>query len=881
MKLLAIDIEGFGPFKDVQKVDFTEFDDYGIFLIGGRTGAGKSTILDAVCFALYGTVPRYDDYSGTARLRSDHCTPEDPTTVTLTFEARGTIYRVTRSPEYERPKLRGEGLARQAPSVLLEQQTGDGWEGLETRAREVAELISEIVKLDKKEFLQVALLAQNRFQRFLEAESRDRQDLLRRLFGTRRFDQYTEALALQTRALTEQMQASADTAERIVTDLCNDLDAPPPERETTELDWAKDLTAAAAATASQTQRAERDEEQHSRAAATALTQAQELDRRQRQRAVAAAGLAALELRAAETDGWRRQLKVARTVAELHPYASAERDARQRLEAAQSEQAAATEACPAVPDGDLREHAGRLAETIGSLSPLVQIEALELPRIQQHAEQARAALRGAREKAAVEAEQRTKNVNRCKQLEIDALATLSTASSEEQRLRDAHLHGRAAILAEQLRRGDPCPVCGASEHPAPALFIGQPVTDQDLEAAEQRRQEAQRALDAASRKRAEAETQAALLAAGSEELRAHETAVSDAEKELARAARAIQENLGGYRSIAARVQDLTQQRNTLERLADARRELARATAEHTTKGEQFQRELEVRGFADRRSAAAVALPKAERDRLDELIGKYDAERNGVTAVLALSELQGLPEQRPDIEALSLAAAEAAAAYRGATEQRVRAVGRATRSRELTVRLEQELESSAETRAQLDLVEGLARAAKGDAGYNRPGIPLERFVLAAELEEIVAAANVRLRAMSQGRYTIEHSDDRTRGGKSAGLELVIYDAHTGAPRVPQSLSGGEKFLASLALALGMAEVVTDRAGGIKLDTLFIDEGFGSLDGETLEIAMQTLDQLRQGGRTVGLISHVEAMQEQIPAKLEVTVKDNGSSKITARV
>jgi DNA repair protein SbcC/Rad50 len=881
MKLLAIDIEGFGPFKDVQTVDFTDFDDYGIFLIGGRTGAGKSTILDAVCFALYGSVPRYDDYTGTVRLRSDHCTPEDPTTVTLTFEARGSTYRVTRSPEYERPKLRGEGLAKQAASVLLEQQTSDGWEGLETRAREVAELISEIVKLDKQEFLQVALLAQNRFQRFLEAESRDRQDLLRRLFGTRRFDQYTEALALQTRTLQEQLQSSAENAARIITDLSNDLDAPPPEREASEIDWAKDLTAAAAATASQTQQAERDEEQHSRAAATALTQAQELDRRQRQRAGAAATLAALELKAAETDESRRRLKVAQTVAELHPYATAEKDARQRLQAAQSEHDAAAQACGTVPDGDLRDHAGRLTETIGLLSPLVRTETVELPRAQQTAQRARAALNGVRERAAAELERRNRNVQGSKQLEIDALAALSGASSEEQRLRDAHLHGRAAILAEQLRRGDPCPVCGAIEHPAPALFIGEPVTDQDLEAAEQKRQQAQRALDAASRKRAEAETTAALLSGGSDELRARETAATDAEKELARAEQAIQGNLDGYASIAERAQALTQQRNTLERLADARRELTRAAGEHASKNEQFHRELQARGFADRKSAAAVALPKAERDRLEELIGKHDAERNGVTAVLALAELQGLPEQRPNIEALNLASNEAAAAYRGATEQRVRAVGRATRSRELTARLEQELESSAGTRAQLDLVEGLARAAKGDAGYNRPGIPLERFVLAAELEEIVAAANVRLRAMSQGRYTIEHSDDRTRGGKSAGLELVIYDAHTGAPRVPQSLSGGEKFLASLALALGMAEVVTDRAGGIKLDTLFIDEGFGSLDSETLEIAMQTLDQLRQGGRTVGLISHVEAMQEQIPAKLEVTVTDRGSSRITATV
>jgi DNA repair protein SbcC/Rad50 len=156
-------------------------------------------------------------------------------------------------------------------------------------------------------------------------------------------------------------------------------------------------------------------------------------------------------------------------------------------------------------------------------------------------------------------------------------------------------------------------------------------------------------------------------------------------------------------------------------------------------------------------------------------------------------------------------------------------------------------------------------------------LESFVLAAELEEIVAAANARLAQMSGGRYLLEHSDERAARGAQSGLGLAILDQHTGVARPTQSLSGGETFLASLALALGLAEVVTGRAGGITLDTLFIDEGFGSLDSETLEIAMDTLDALRAGGRTIGLISHVEAMREQIPARLQVDVADGGWSVI----
>jgi len=159
-------------------------------------------------------------------------------------------------------------------------------------------------------------------------------------------------------------------------------------------------------------------------------------------------------------------------------------------------------------------------------------------------------------------------------------------------------------------------------------------------------------------------------------------------------------------------------------------------------------------------------------------------------------------------------------------------------------------------------------------------LESFVLAAKLESIVAAANARLVTMSSNQYRLEYDDGRQHRNVETGLGLRVFDTHTGRSRSTRSLSGGETFLASLALALGLAETVTAEAGGIQLNTLFIDEGFGSLDGDTLEVAMATLDNLRTGGRTIGLISHVEAMKEAIPAKLEVTKEQDGSSSCRSR-
>jgi len=227
----------------------------------------------------------------------------------------------------------------------------------------------------------------------------------------------------------------------------------------------------------------------------------------------------------------------------------------------------------------------------------------------------------------------------------------------------------------------------------------------------------------------------------------------------------------------------------------------------------------------------------------------------------------PEQ---LVVLTRTARDAALAERGALAERVRGLGK------VVATALAHSDGSAKLRAEHSELRELASAVQG-LEPNTKRMRLETYVLAAQLEEIVAAANARLRSMTGGRFTLEHDDSVQYRNTRSGLGLAILDAHTGRARATHSLSGGETFLASLALALGLAEVVTNQAGGITLDTLFIDEGFGSLDGETLETAMNTLDSLRAGGRTIGLISHVDTMKEQITAKLRITVTEQGFSHI----
>lgn len=283
------------------------------------------------------------------------------------------------------------------------------------------------------------------------------------------------------------------------------------------------------------------------------------------------------------------------------------------------------------------------------------------------------------------------------------------------------------------------------------------------------------------------------------------------------------------------------------------------------------------FASAEALSAALRNEGERTRLTVRVRRHDDELLQVRGTIDRLTAADLPADPVDLAPIEthhtamrteLALTQQHAArleqLRASLARAVQAAGDAQRQ-------------TGEAATRLETVRRLADAVNG-LEPNTMKMTLETFVLAAELEEIVAAANVRLDDMSAGRYRLAHTDERAAHGAASGLGIEVIDAHTGRGRPASSLSGGETFLASLALALGLAEVVTARAGGIRLDTLFIDEGFGSLDAETLDTAMRTLDSLRAGGRTVGVISHVEAMHHQIPARLAVTVQIDGSSIVS---
>ncbi|MGX1688485.1 AAA family ATPase [Microbacterium sp. NPDC055442] len=998
MKLHRIDLEGFGPFRDRQTVDFDAFDADGLFLITGRTGAGKSSILDGVCYALYGTAPRYD--GGDRGLRSDHAEPDEATMVRLEFTAAGRRWRVTRAPEYERPKARGAGTTVQKSTVLVEELADEVWHGRATKYREAAEILDEILGLTRDQFQQVILLAQNRFAEFLLAKNDERQALLRTLFGSLRYEEYereVDRLRCDARAALEGDSATLDAllvhAEALVRD--NALDGAPaePDDEATTT-AAQRVEAVCRAVPRARYRAEgsgrrRDDAQAAHDAALTHYSAQKaLRERQERRLASRRALAALEERAPQVDADRVRLERSAAAEALRsPLGAAERataavaraverEARARatwVERVGADTAAATEpddaaalaavvdelsgdlaiwaaaaehesAVPALADAvrladtaidglrdeteQLREVAARRATRLAELEP--EIRALEAAAPAVEPARDTLATVTTRLEAGREAEQLAPLAHAAEAEHLEATRSLEQRTAAVRALLQRRLDGYAGELAAALVDDEPCAVCGAIEHPHPAVPAGDPVTDEavaeaeaavelasatataasaaaraaraahhdalaraggssvvDLEAAHRAAEERLAAAEAAA-------TTIATLAAEVRELREIEAAMGDEQAALAArlaaakedraaraerltaATRAVAAARGDHPSVAARIDEATRVRDAARALTLAIDDRLRAEQVAADAQRDLEERLAESTFDDAASVGTALLDTAVRERLASDLHRHDVDvATERERLLALeTELAGASDEPVDLAPVAEAASLAREAWNSAVTEAARDTEVAARLAEAAERATRAHAASAEREAEHEIIAGLADAL---AGRTDTRMDLETFVLAAELEQIVDAANLRLEVMSSGRYRLEHSDAVGRHRAASGLGLAVFDSYTSQSRPTTSLSGGETFLASLALALGLAEVVTARSGGVRLDTLFIDEGFGSLDDETLELAMRTLDELRQGGRTVGLISHVAAMKEQLPAQLRVEATPQGPSII----
>jgi len=1017
MYLHRMTIQALGPFVGQHTIEFADLAASGLFLLEGPTGSGKSTLIDAIVFAIYGKVASRD--ASEDRLRSAHAAPEVETFVDLVLETGSGIYRVRRSPAYQRPKQRGAGTTLQQAQVRLWRLTSpDARDGdvLSIRADEVGAELRRAVGLDREQFVQTIVLPQGEFAGFLRADPESRRGLLQQVFGTEVYERVQQRLERMRAEVGRAVEESRQSVDRAVARF---VGAAGPAQD----DPVRVAGPGSAVDAARTVCADLLTAADQAAAAAALARKEadqaraEHDRRQRlaevvlRRDRARVELLALDDGAAQHAEDRERVAAARRVLPVLPLVGAVDRAAQVLTDAQlavdlarraaSEplRAVADAAGASCADGDVAESGGAdgaagsdrseqalvaerdrstgkraaLARSL-DLEAALEERAATLTAAAASAAQAEAALVRARAEvearpaarteldtarsaaatsaadlgaatarlaaveerwvAAVDAARLAKEIS-VAQAARGAAATAALAAVDTvARLQRARIAGMAGELAEQLVDDAPCPVCGGLDHPSPATRLD-PVDDADLAAAEEHRALTSAAVESAAanlerlRERHEQRSHAAGAAAEELEVtvagaRTAVTGAQEAAVELAGLEAALGDFDEGTRVAVAAV---TGQERAIaveaERRAAAAGELERDRAEV---------------LAARAGAPSVAARVAELERIGgeaaTWIRALDLRRRAQddAALAAQALADGLVQHQmadvDEVDAARLAPAEltrleaairdrevALARARGVLEEpEVHAIGdltdvdvpgalafltassaRADSSTAEAVRHQHRLaEADAALTGLIDAVDRherdaadaepvvrMANVAAASSADNTRQLTLATYVLGRRFDDLVLAANARLVTMSDGRYELLHSDRREDvRTRRTGLALAVLDHRTESSRDPRTLSGGETFYVSLCLALGLADVVTAEAGGIDLGTLFVDEGFGSLDPETLDAVLAELSRLRDGGRVVGVVSHVEAMKSMIPERIEVRRAPGGGSTLTVR-
>ncbi len=977
MRLHTLTLRAVGPFADEQVVDFDRLGAGGLFLFEGPTGVGKSTILDAITFALYGGLASAT--SDPHRIHSDFVGPEVRPVVTLEFSVRGSRYRVTRTPAYTRIKQRGSGTTEESASVHLERHEAGGWSSQSHNKAEVAAIVGDLLGLTQEQFRKVVLLPQGEFAAFLVADEKTRADILTTLFGTEIYDRVTRELqGRATAARAELREATGKVRSRCAAAWEAAGTAPepsePPLALTAEVALLQELSepieavrgraVAAAVAASATERAaaaglraagERLDavrrlgglltrrstievgraEQETRVARAALARQalpgrpllSQLDERVRQVMAALAAAVTLGVSDAEhLEGCGHQA--------LADQAAAAREAAARLGSAAELESGLTAAAQKVVALELEQ-----AEASADLSAVVEaLESIPAAAVaaREQAQQARTTaarreLLTERVTAAGELLERmdqvatlTLTVAQAQGAHREAAKAFQVVEDEVRLLEDHRLESLSGVLAGRLVSGDPCMVCGSAEHPSPAAGRAGQVTEEHVRARMAVRDEARIVLDQAQltlvtsqaalsalrgglgittgsevqadlvaleRELAEATAAGELvreLESRADELDGRATGLAQQQIALVARVTTLTEQLrtahaglerdrssvakarGQHISVAERIANLLAQAETQQASAEAVRALGAAIAEQRNAQLLVVTEADLLGFADEAAMRAAFLPAEELAALEQESKEWQAGLDEVLALLAAPDLVAVADVR-EADAAQ-AEQEAAVAHRVAQEAARVAHGTAAteqqRAKRFAARLAEVLDEAVAREAlaaQADEVIALDELARGQAGS--PRMPLVHYVLRYWFEQVVEAANVRLGVMSTGKYQLLRTDVGSRKDSKVGLGLAVLDRHTGRERSPASLSGGERFYVSLSLALGLADVVVAQAGGADLDTLFIDEGFGTLDADTLESVMGVIDDLRGNGRVIGIVSHVPDLKERVPERLSV--------------
>ncbi len=998
MRIHSLRLRGIGPFQHEQRIDVDEVGRQGLFLLDGPTGAGKSTIVDAIVYALFGQTATED---GQDRMVSDFLGEDVPKDdrpfVELVFSTNAGAFRVRREPKS--PYINRNGnAAHHNPTARLwrlpSEAAATAGDLLASGNQEVGHEILALLGLNRDQVLSTMVLAQGQFATFLRAKSEDRRAILQSVFNTGPYERLQSAL-LEERKEAFQLRGEAKgrfgTAVAVFlreAEIAGDAEEyagayrRDPQAQQALVDARiEELRLAASTLEEQLARLE----ESSNRAAREFADAQDTSRRAAEKRALLARLQTLNAQVAETDALRAEIERAgdaELLAVVHRnLRSRESELEERASRAKSLALRLPESEHELGPEDLHEEinsvvaqragfrealdaelglptlAKRLAEldlAVGKLTESIakdkavldglpaRIEALEgesekVSAVASGLESARQELKGTQEGAdilaAVEelAAKANSDESRADEARRAAVAADARLSSARARYRE----GIAAELADGLADGDPCPVCGSAEHPRVAGRGTDHVSADDLERldadwraldgtwhraksdlagtmsalagkrealgdrdrdsidlAKRRAGQKVRESKAAQERQVEISTELRQLRNQRQTLA---DTLADANAKLAGSSRdrehlddqirqdmgRISAGRGDFDTVSARLDHLKARQDLLELVRAARQDEATARASFALAHDEFDAALVSSPFPDEAQFLAAVRDHDWITTSEQRVHQHGKDMQEVQAGLASDRLKDVDEsQQFDLAALSQAADSAKESAQACS----RRAATATKARDDAADAAGQLRTAWDGYRRIDQatrpIIRLANLVNGDQD-NLHRIKLATYVVMRRFGDVVDAANSHLTEMSDGRYRLEVAG-AVGGERKMGLGLNVYDDRTDAPRSPTTLSGGETFYVSLSLALGLADVVQSEAGGVSLETLFVDEGFGSLDAETLDTVMNVLTRLGRGHRTVGLISHVEEMKRRVTDRVEIHRPDpHGPSQIKERV
>ena len=906
MRPLKITMSAFGPYAGEVTLDMQKLGKSGIYLITGDTGAGKTTIFDAISYALYGEAS--GNYRENTTLRSKYASADTPTFVELEFEYNNEIYKINRNPEYPRPNKRGEGFTKQSANAELVMPDGS----VITKIKEVNAKVEEIIGINKNQFSQIAMIAQGDFRKLLNCETNERSKIFRKIFKTEPYHNIEIKLSSLFNELKRNREKEKSGIEQYINQLkCNENDTLSLELERAKsgdvliedvIKLAGEIINKDTLEYTKTQKniESINEEIEKINSNIKLYENQE----------------ATKKAYAEASAKLEELKTKRNDCEK-AYKSAEAQ-RERLDDLTRKINLINSKMPKYDElKSLENSINERTQSFEKSNNLLKLKQQEITLLEKEIDEKSKALEEVKgadllvQKLTAQKEEIKKKAEALKELktEIDrckteqknlknaqsfaksALDEYGALENEYNQIYIAFFNEQAGIIADELKDGEPCPVCGSTSHPNLARKSENAPSQADVESAQnlvkKAQEKADKARDTASALKSRFDEIAANVKSAAKKLFGTDDNVFDDYNSNINALKkeydctlallkTANEKLNLYQKLDKEIPKIQEKQKSIsDEISKLNTQKASDEAfisENTKRVISIKSELDfesadlakdkLKEYTNLSNDIKNAIEKSKND-FDDIKSKYDTQK-GKKASLenALKEFKEIDLASLNEKSLKLNE------YKKDIDKTAKSLYSRIESNKLLV------DNISKKR---DILKGyddkyvwlkaLSETANGDIS-GKEKITLETFVQMTHFDSIIRKANIRLLTMSDGQYELVRRSDAETLKKNEGLALDVIDHFNGSSRSVSTLSGGESFMASLCLALGLSDEIQSSNGGIKLDTMFVDEGFGSLDGEALDRALSALTSLSQGNRLVGIISHVDALRDRIDNKIVIT-------------